>query len=175
MKTFTPVALACVALITGCATTGRMAPSRLATATITTSAGMPAGTAQISAAGDRLTIDVAVSGLQPGAHGLHLHAVGMCDAPGFTTAGPHLNPAGHMHGMMNPAGHHLGDLPNIVVGPDGTATLSAQIDGTREAMLASLFDADGTAIVIHAGQDDYKTDPSGNSGPRIACGVFSRP
>ena len=117
---------------------------------------------------------IAVVGLSPGVHGVHLHMTGACDAPEFTSAGGHLNPGGHQHGSDNPAGAHLGDLPNVTVGNAGTGTVTATLPGSREAVLAQLFDADGTAIVVHANADDYRTDPSGNSGGRIACGVLTR-
>ena len=96
--------------------------------------------------------------------------VGRCDAPAFESAGEHLNPAGAQHGLDNPAGPHMGDLPNLTVGTDSTGHLVAS------ATLAdsSVFDADGSALVVHADPDDQRTDPSGNSGGRIACGVLSR-
>lgn len=111
-----------------------------------------------------------VNGIVPGSHGIHIHSVGKCEAPGFTTAGPHLNPEGKQHGLMNPAGAHEGDLPDVVVAADGTghATFVAKSN------LPALFDADGAAFVVHAGPDDMKTDPSGNSGARILCGVLEK-
>jgi Cu-Zn family superoxide dismutase len=114
-----------------------------------------------------------VAGLSPGAHGIHLHAVGKCEPPGFTSAGGHLNPFAKEHGMENPAGSHLGDLPNLDVSADGTATMSFPLGLSPRALQTQMFDGDGTAIVIHAGPDDYRTDPSGNSGGRVACGVFA--
>ncbi|MET0360235.1 MAG: superoxide dismutase family protein [Sphingobium sp.] len=114
------------------------------------------------------TVDV--TGISPGSHGLHLHAIGKCDAPAFTTAGGHLNPAGKQHGTQNPQGPHLGDLPDVVVGADGKGHGSFMV----HSGIADLFDADGTAIVVHAGPDDNKTDPSGNSGGRILCGVLKQ-
>jgi Cu-Zn family superoxide dismutase len=86
--------------------------------------------------------------------------VGKCDAPGFTTAGGHLNPDGHQHGAENPAGSHLGDLTNLTVGPDGTGALDFALRGGADMTGPALFDADGTALVIHAAPDDYKTDPA---------------
>jgi Cu-Zn family superoxide dismutase len=118
--------------------------------------------------GQRTTIKVAAEGLSPGLHGLHLHAVGRCDRPDFKSAGPHWNPAGKQHGHGNPAGAHLGDLPNLSVGPDGRASANFAIDG-------DMADADGSALVIHAGPDDEKTDPSGNSGDRVACAALTTP
>jgi len=105
---------------------------------------------------------------------MHLHTVGQCDAPGFTTAGGHLNPHGKQHGSQNPAGSHLGDLPNITINNNGAGAASAQLSGSSSELEALLFDADGTALVVHAAADDYKTDPTGNSGARIACGVLTR-
>ena len=121
-----------------------------------------------------MTISIAAVGLTTGAHGIHLHAVGTCDAPGFASAGSHLNPHGKQHGSANPAGSHLGDLPNLIVGADGTGAITAKLSDSPAGIASALFDADGTALVIHASSDDYMTDPSGNSGPRIACAVLKR-
>ena len=123
--------------------------------------------------GDRLRVRVAARGLAPGGYGAHVHAVGRCDPPGFESAGGHWNPTGRQHGSQNPQGPHLGDLPNLLVGANGEGSFEFGIAGGRlngrdEAML----DEDGAALVIHAYPDDYRTDPSGNSGARIACGVF---
>jgi Cu-Zn family superoxide dismutase len=98
--------------------------------------------------------------------------VGRCEPP-FTTAGGHFNPGGRKHGFSNPDGMHAGDLPNLRVGKDGTAEaelLTAQV--TLSPGPTSLLDADGSAIVLHAGPDDYVSDPAGNAGDRIACGVI---
>lgn len=140
-----------------------------ATAMLVTATGAPAGraTATEVTGGLRFTIDA--MGLPPGTHGAHVHTTGLCDAPAFATAGGHWNPTGMKHGSMNPQGPHEGDLPNLIVGADGRGTLGAVVPG---ATLAGLLDADGSAIVVHAGPDDLMTDPSGNSGGRIACGVF---
>ena len=162
-----------LAALAGCQSVGSIPTERIGQATLRQGNGLPAGTAQLLASGTDVTLTVAVAGLPAGTHGIHLHTAGKCDGPDFTTAGGHLNPAGHQHGSDNPAGKHLGDLPNIVTGAAGTGTITVTL-GARDAVLASLFDADGTAIVVHAGPDDYRTDPSGNSGSRIACGVFSR-
>lgn len=124
---------------------------------------------------DTVRLVVESTGLPAGTHGTHLHAVGKCDAPQFTTAGAHLNPASRQHGTMNPAGPHLGDLPNLTVGADGRGRMEARVAGTLTAGAAPLFDADGTALVVHASADDMRTDPSGNSGARIACGVLAAP
>lgn len=160
--------------LAACTTLSSIPTQRVATATLRLANGTPAGEAVVTAAGDRLTLSVAALGLPAGTHGVHLHAVGTCEAPGFTSAGGHLNPQGHQHGTLNPAGSHLGDLPNLTANAAGAAAMSADLAGTRSEAEAALFDGDGTALVIHAGADDYKTDPSGNSGVRIACGVLKR-
>lgn len=165
-----PFALA----LAGCQTVDEIPNERLGQATLRLANGLPGGTAQLLASGAQVNISIALVGLAPGVHGVHLHTTGKCDTPDFTTAGAHLNPGGHQHGTSNPAGAHLGDLPNVTVGSNGTGTVSATLPGTREEVLAQLFDGDGTAVVVHANADDYRTDPSGNSGPRIACGVLSR-
>jgi Cu-Zn family superoxide dismutase len=123
------------------------------------------------AGGVRITVEV--EDLPPGEHGLHLHDVGDCTSPDFKGAGGHFNPGGKAHGHDNPDGHHAGDLPNLVVGEDCTGRLTVlNPDVTlMKGKVHSLFDDDGTAVVIHAGPDDQVSDPSGNSGARIACGI----
>lgn len=110
-----------------------------------------------------------------GEHGIHIHAVGKCEAPGFTTAGGHFNPATKKHGLNSPEGYHAGDMPNLIMNANGSATYETTVsDITLDAGAAnSIFDADGSAVVIHAGPDDMVTDPAGNSGARIACGVLT--
>lgn len=162
------------ALVSGCTSLGEVPTAKVAAATVYLANGLPAGTAVITAADDRLTLNLAATGLAQGIHGVHLHMVGACIAPGFTSAGSHLNPAARQHGSVNPAGSHMGDLPNLVIDAQGRGVLSAQIGGNRIELEAALFDSDGTALVVHAQADDYKTDPTGNSGERIACGVLKR-
>jgi len=144
-------------------------------ASLKDAAGKPVGTADFSVTSGGLQVKLKVSGLTPGAHGFHVHAAGLCEGPDFKTAAGHFNPTGKQHGLDNLQGHHAGDLPNLVVGGDGrgeaTATLAGVTLGEGET---SLFHAGGTAVVIHAGADDGKTDPAGNSGARIACGVVQR-
>lgn len=140
----------------------------LVSATIIDANGAEHGKATLAVAGEVLRLLVDVRGMPPGTHGLHIHTVGKCEAPGFTTAGAHWNPTGRQHGDMNAQGPHAGDFKNLVVGADGKGTLSADVPGSFKA----LIDEDGAAIVIHAAADDYKTDPSGNSGARIACAVI---
>jgi Cu-Zn family superoxide dismutase len=118
-------------------------------------------------------VNVHVKGLTPGLHGIHIHAIGNCTPPAFTSAGGHHNPLGHQHGLENPNGPHAGDLPNLAVNPAGVGHLNATTDhATLSSGPISVFDADGSALVIHADTDDQLTDPTGNSGGRIACGVI---
>lgn len=117
-----------------------------------------------------VTFRIDASGLPHGVHGIHVHAVGRCDPPDFASAGSHWNPAGRKHGVNNPAGPHAGDLPNVEVAANGVLGATVVVSG---ASMASLLDADGAALVIHAAADDNMTDPSGNSGARIACAVIS--
>lgn len=144
----------------------------IARASLASTVGAAAGTAQVVQKGTGLFLSIEAIGLTPGEHGIHFHAVGKCEAPGFTTAGGHLNPLGRQHGKDNPAGSHMGDLPNLTAGTDGKAAAEIPLGLASQGFAQALLDADGAAIVIHAAADDYRTDPSGNSGGRIACGVF---
>ncbi|MBB4641586.1 superoxide dismutase family protein [Rhizorhapis suberifaciens] len=122
--------------------------------------------------GIRLTINGV--NLPAGSHGAHIHMTGACTPPDFASAGGHWNPTGHQHGKNNPQGMHMGDLPNLLIGTDGRGTLEITIPGARLSEGSNaLLDADGSAFVVHGGPDDMMTDPSGNSGGRIACGVFA--
>ena len=119
---------------------------------------------------------VDATGLPHGIHGIHVHSVGRCDPPDFASAGPHWNPRGKQHGMNNPDGPHAGDLPNVEVAANGVLGAVLTLPGANLFAAAgapgALLDADGAALVIHAQADDYRTDPSGNSGARIACAVI---
>ncbi len=132
------------------------------------------GTATLTQLPAATRVEAHIVSLPPGTYAIHLHSVGKCDAPKFTTAGPHFNPTMTKHGKDNPLGPHLGDLPNVVVGTGGTGTVDFTVAGLQLlGGTAPLLDADGAAVVVHAGPDDYKTDPSGNSGDRIACGTLA--
>lgn len=131
------------------------------------------GTATVTQEAGGVHVAATLSGLPAGSYAIHLHAVGKCEGPAFTTAGGHFNPGMKQHGNLNPMGEHAGDLPNLTIGADGKGSLDAMRSGMRLVDGdAPLLDGDGAAIVLHAGPDDYKTDPSGNSGARIACGVL---
>lgn len=114
-----------------------------------------------------------LSGMPPGVHGIHLHAVGKCEPP-FETAGGHFNVGDMQHGFQNVRGPHQGDLPNIFIPESGTLRFENVSSRLSLGGSNGLLDADGAAVVVHAYADDYQTDPSGNSGSRIACGVISR-
>lgn len=116
---------------------------------------------------------VVLRGLEPGVHGIHVHAVGRCaptPAPTFSSAGPHADRGSHRHGFGAPDGPHTGDLPNLVVPPGGEVTGEFVVTASR---LDALLDADGASIVVHAKADDHRTDPAGDSGDRIACAVLA--
>ena len=160
--------------LSGCSSVGQIPTSKLAGGTLRSANGAPTGTVVLLAVGDEVTINVTAIGMPQGIHGLHLHMVGSCDGPDFKSAAGHLNPHGMQHGTANLAGSHLGDLPNLTADSYGAGTATTKLRDSRAAVEAALFDADGTAIVLHADPDDNKTDPSGNSGARIACGVVKR-
>lgn len=151
----------------------------VAYATISNAAGEKRGTAELWQDVDKIVhVDVQVTGMPPGPHGIHFHAVGQCDGSGttpFATAGAHFNPLGRQHGLENPAGPHAGDAPNFTVDANGSGRASFTTD--RVSLTegsTSLFDADGSAIVIHAAADDQTSQPAGNAGARIACGVVKQ-
>lgn len=141
-----------------------------ATAEMRNLEGETVGQVQLRETPQGLIVTAEFTGLPEGAHGFHIHAAGQCEPP-FQTAGGHFNPDGHQHGMANPAGKHAGDLPNIHVAASGDAAVEHFAVGLT---LDALFGEAGTAIVVHADADDHATDPTGNAGDRIACGMVSR-
>ncbi len=178
MKRSAWLASLCAFGLWGCATDGDGAESGgrragAASTELRAPDARPLGLASVTQEAGGLRVRITSDGLPPGNHGAHLHTTGECDAPDFTRAGPHWNPTGRLHGSENPQGPHLGDIPNLLVGADGRGVVEYTIRGARlEGGDGSLLDVDGAAVVIHASADDYRTDPSGNSGARIACGVL---
>jgi Cu-Zn family superoxide dismutase len=139
--------------------------------------GTDVGTATITSSGNGVEVKLDVKDLPAGEHALHFHQNAQCDAPDFKSAGPHFNPDKKEHGMLNPNGHHAGDMANFTVEPNGTSKATVKdadvVLGTGSEA-NSLFANGGTALMIHAKADDMKTDPAGNAGDRIACGVITK-
>ena len=151
------------------------AAAQAAHADLVNAQGATIGHADFSTVPDGVKVSVTVSQLSPGEHGIHIHNVGKCEGPAFTTAGGHFNPTGAHHGTHNAQDPHphVGDLPNLVVSEKGTGELTfTAVGATISDGPNSLFHDGGTALVIHAKADDLTNDPSGNSGDRIACGVI---
>jgi Cu-Zn family superoxide dismutase len=167
-----PILIAAVGLA-GCAADGAATnPSGAVRASISDRQGTVVA---VSSARDQggLAVRVDVNGMPAGTYGVHVHAIGRCEAPEYQSAGPHWNPTARQHGRLNPMGPHYGDLPNLVVDAAGRGSVEFTIaGGSVRGGAQPLMDADGASVVIHAAADDERTDPSGNSGARIACGVF---
>lgn len=166
-------------LLTGCvakgdepmedANAGDQAPA--AGAVLSDAGGRSLATASLYEEVGGVRVELSARGMAPGTYGAHIHMAGRCDAPAFESAGGHWNPTSRQHGRDNPAGSHLGDMPNLTVGNDGTGSITFLSRGARLAGAGGVMDAGGAAVIVHAAADDYRTDPSGNSGARIACGV----
>ena len=163
------ILLPAIASLAACAATPMSSPPTH-TAPLVDASGATIGIVKHWADSAGTYFDVRANRLSPGDHGVHLHMVGRCDGPGFTTAGGHWNPATKLHGHRNPGGWHAGDLGNLTAGPDGKARAMLRLPAGSD-----VADQDGSALVIHARPDDEATDPSGNSGDRIACAVIAPP
>jgi superoxide dismutase, Cu-Zn family len=149
------------------------AAAQNATAALKNAEGKEVGSVNLTQTPHGVLINLSVKGLAAGEHAFHVHAVGKCEPP-FTSAGGHFNPTNKKHGMLAAEGYHAGDMPNLHIPQSGDLTVevvNASIT-LEKGKPNSVFDADGSAIVIHAGSDDYKTDPTGDAGGRIACGVI---
>ena len=154
------------------AATSLPSQAQTAKAALQTADGKDAGSVTLTQTPAGVLLSLSVKGLPAGEHAFHVHAVGKCEPP-FTSAGGHFNPGNKKHGMMSPEGAHAGDMPNLHIPASGelaVEVLNAAVT-LEKGKPNSLFDADGSAVVIHAGKDDYKTDPTGDAGGRIACGV----
>jgi Cu-Zn family superoxide dismutase len=166
--------------LAGCASSERaeledvVAPPEALSAELRDAGGRTRARAAAEQVGDSIRVRIEAVAMSPGAYGAHIHAAGRCDPPGFTTAGAHWNPTRVKHGKDNPQGMHKGDLPNLLVGTDGRGSFEYTIPNASISGRGPnpVIDADGAAVVIHAAPDDFRTDPSGNSGARVACGVL---
>ncbi|KGX83219.1 superoxide dismutase family protein [Pontibacillus marinus] len=131
------------------------------------------GTAKLSEQPDEVKIKLSLTGLEPGLHGIHIHEFPKCEGPDFISAGSHFNPDGKEHGAMNPKGQHKGDMPNIEADPDGMVEAEVSVKGaTLMDGKYSLLKDEGTSLVIHEGPDDGLSQPAGDAGPRVACGII---
>jgi superoxide dismutase, Cu-Zn family len=132
------------------------------------------GTVELQEKADGLAVIVNLKGLEPGAHGFHFHETGKCEGPDFISAGNHFSPEDKAHGLLNPEGPHAGDLPNLIVGEDGTVQAEIMASGvTLKEGKNTLYQREGTAIIVHEKADDGMSEPAGEAGKRIACGVIS--
>ena len=164
-----------VLMLAGCAPVAMTASGTTAVAELRSVSGQPVGTATFTQVGDIVRIVLEVQGLPAGTKGVHIHEVGSCEPPTFTSAGGHFNPVSKQHGLLNPQGPHAGDLANIVIASDGKGRMETSASlVTLGSGANSILDANGSALIIHAAPDDFRTDPTGNSGARIACGVISK-
>jgi Cu-Zn family superoxide dismutase len=170
LKETIATAAATVALVAASAAAGQSPEGATARAELKDVQGRVVGEARLTATPNGVIVSARVSGLPAGAHAIHLHETGRCEAPGFTSAGDHFNPDGRQHGYLDAAGPHAGDLPNLHA-PTGEAAIEAFVpDVSLTGEAEPLLDQDGAAVVVHARPDDYRTDPAGDAGDRIACG-----
>lgn len=161
-------ALALAATLAGCASTpaGPRAEAKLAP----TAGNAANGLVSFSQDGDKLRVSAEISGLTPGPHGFHVHDKGDCSAPDATSAGGHFNPGGKAHGSPEQPEHHAGDLPQLVADAAGVARFT--VDSDALSIGSGAANIVGRSVVVHAAADDFKSQPAGNSGARIACGVI---
>src|SRR3954463_14325438 len=146
-----------------------------AKATLKDAQGKTLGEATLRESPAGVLVKLDLQGVPPGPHAFHIHTVGKCDGPDFMTAGGHFTPTTMKHGLMAPGGPHAGDMPNVFVPADGKLSVEVLDPNVSLAARAkSVFDADGSALMLHATADDYTSDPAGNAGARIACGVVSK-
>ena len=145
-----------------------------ATTTLKDPDGKAVGTATLTETPNGVLIALDITDIEPGTHAFHVHAVGKCEAPDFKSAGPHFNPDETKHGIMSEHGPHAGDMPNLEIPADGKLKVEVLNTLVKLKGETSIFDDDGAALVIHAKADDYKTDPAGDAGDRIACGVIAK-
>jgi superoxide dismutase, Cu-Zn family len=144
-----------------------------ATASLKDASGNEVGRATLTETSSGLLMRLDVTAAPSGEHALHFHAVGKCEPPDFKSAGPHFNPAEAKHGFENAEGPHAGDMPNLHVPADGRLSIEVLNPAVTLSGKSALLDDDGAALVIHAAADDYRTDPAGNAGDRIACGIIA--
>jgi Cu-Zn family superoxide dismutase len=149
------------------------AAAQTASAALKNAQGQDVGTVTLTQTPGGVLLNLSVKGMPAGEHAFHVHAVGKCEPP-FTSAGGHFNPGAKKHGMMAAEGFHAGDMPNLHIPASGELAVEVQNASITldKGKPNSVFDADGSAVIIHAGKDDYKTDPTGDAGGRIACGVI---
>ena len=171
-----PLLLALALALAGCSDEGQSpgdVSGNVARAELVGADATPYGEVIIAQGDGMLLVNINASGMSPGPHGVHIHEVGKCEGPDFKSAGGHWNPAGKQHGFDNPQGAHMGDFFNLDIGADGSGSLEATSGGASlSAGDNRLMDDDGAAFMVHEGPDDLKSDPSGESGGRLACGVF---
>lgn len=166
--------LLCLSAVGAALALPAQAQSQTARATLKDAQGKEVGAVELVQVTSGVLLRMALKGAPAGERAFHIHAVGKCEAP-FTSAGPHFNPAGHKHGLEAKEGSHAGDMPNLHIPASGDLVIEIAnpMVTLAKGQPNSLFDADGSAIVIHAGKDDYKSDPAGNAGDRIICGVIT--